>query len=148
MGPELIDLLQQNNIEAGMSECTFLESSVRAWLQIAGVEYQVGPNVGAFEVYVLWAQVLPIRCAFQEPYGVVTRCADDPYGNTTRSCNVWQNITGNASTVSESFFANQLDVRVGGIREYQRDTIVPINMTNTAFSVRAFVNHNATVSRA
>jgi hypothetical protein len=72
------EFLQAINIQAdAVTDCDFLQSAVDSWLVQADAE-SGGSNNNEFTHTVLWARVLPVRCPWQDAYGVITSQADCP----------------------------------------------------------------------
>ena len=154
--PNFTDLLQQNNIilsEANVSSCAFLESTIEAWLEL-GASVQTGVPQYDVKTFVLWAQLLPVRCDFQGDDGVITVCPNGT-GYPRGTCDVWNEHPANASDATPEYYANKLGIRVGGITEYahsqnSRLTIATdgnfSSYPNMTFSVRLLANENHAVA--
>ena len=156
MAEELAEMLQQNNIEAGpvgAEDCDYLKNAVASWLNTASLEHRTGPSL-QFEPFVLWAAIEPSRCGFS----VITNCDYTDAFIDTRACQVWTNLTATSEDVTSTFFANELNLRVGGIKEYKRPQRGPLDFVNrnrnsnllngegSDFAVRVFINHNPSVA--
>ena len=118
-----VELLQANNVAANETDlCDYLEDAVSSWLKGTSTEqndYTLTrsrkQNPG---VFVLWAQLLPVRCEWQRADGVITWCpasvADD-----YSVCSFWNRTMPNStSQATPEYFADALGVRVGGIIEF------------------------------
>lgn len=75
-------LLQAMNVQAtSVNDCDFLRSVVDSWLIQANAE-SGGSGSDEFTYTVQWARVLPARCEWQQPNGVITSqrtsCARTP----------------------------------------------------------------------
>jgi hypothetical protein len=169
---ELVHLLQANNMQANATdnECDYLKSVVDSWLNVAVVPQPTSFVPSQEDTFVLWAQLLPIRCDWQRDDGVITFCSDDSpliesYGHT---CDNWMDLidlgmhsvehidTSSCDDISGPIkmeLANELNIRPSGIKStclmgvemvpcYQ-DGMVPSN-----FNVTVFYNHNPTISLA
>lgn len=132
--------------------CSFLEQSIESWM--VGV-WGGTPRVDEGDVYVLWLQVLPVRCEFQEPDGVVTASYCDSMdmessGNDDDDtfCEVWRDTD---ATTSIDELAEKAGVRTGVVtvsNEFETWPIIfPENGTTseTVFNVTAIFNQNFTV---
>jgi hypothetical protein len=132
---KMVNLLNENNIllaEPNETNCAFLEDTIYSFL---GLSAMVPNQIKIYDesTYLLWAQLLPVRCAFQNnSNGVITQCANDSSVDPG-VCNVW---SLNPEDPTPQYFAHELGIRVGGITEYI--SIAP----NTTFSVRAVLNEN------
>lgn len=152
------------------NECDYLKSVVDSWLNVAVVPQPTSFVPSQEDTFVLWAQLLPIRCDWQRDDGVITFCSDDSpliesYGHT---CDNWMDLidlgmhsvehidTSSCDDISGPIkmeLANELNIRPSGIKStclmgvemvpcYQ-DGMVPSN-----FNVTVFYNHNPTISLA
>jgi hypothetical protein len=142
--------------EANASSCAYLEDTIEAWLDLGA---NVQNDVPQYEVktFVLWAQLLPVRCEFQGSDGVITVCEnnDTNYTYPQGACNVWKTPPANPSDATPEYFANMLGIRVGGITEYTRSQTSLLTVAtdgnfssypNTTFSVRLLANENHAIS--
>lgn len=145
VAPNMVQLLQENNLAATSDQdCEYLETAVKSWLTGIAVA-QSDSRTENQDTYILWAQLLPVRCEFQktslgnEP-GVITDCGLLENYDTPSVCEVW-NIT--ESNPSPDYFAEELNIRQGGIFDYfLNDTVGGDNY----FSVRVMINHNNIIS--
>lgn len=116
------------------------------------------PNtaVGAFnedqDLQLLWVQILPVRCEFQGPHGIVTNSTqsmicNDKRINSTRpnfknyvnTCNLWNNTyNGGIDVISK-----HLNIRPASIRIYSDTTRSP---TGTLFNTTTMINHHHTIA--
>jgi hypothetical protein len=166
----LSKILQANNLvsESGFRDCEYLQNAIDAWINIAIVDQPgrtsiLQPKEGT-EAYtfVLWAQVLPVRCPFQNETGTITSCTDKSkyfkeYNNIT--CNIWDTQAPPPSIVAsdtdshdaiETYFAENLVLRKGGIitktspkipNSYQFEAL-------NEFKVTVVYNENPTITAA
>eukprot|EP00590_Aulacoseira_subarctica_P009415 CAMPEP_0172422826 /NCGR_PEP_ID=MMETSP1064-20121228/8945_1 /TAXON_ID=202472 /ORGANISM="Aulacoseira subarctica , Strain CCAP 1002/5" /LENGTH=1415 /DNA_ID=CAMNT_0013163879 /DNA_START=50 /DNA_END=4294 /DNA_ORIENTATION=+ len=116
---EMTTLLQGNNLVApstSLYDCEYLGNATAAWLQAMAFNLQ-NDRFGKNErkLYLLWAEILPVRCDFQGADGVVTVQACDynssllkSYSDLTQPlCGVW--------TTAPASFARTLNIREGEI---------------------------------
>jgi hypothetical protein len=167
---ELVELLQANNLAApAQDDCDYLESAVKSWINVA-VRPQPASLVSSHEdTFVLWAQLLPVRCDFQKPDGVITFCEgnDSLLNSDEEACIVWDAHAPDLSELNatcwgepssekcleedlEEYFANALNIRVGGIRSIRPRAgyLVPYSdlAEFTDYDVTVVYNENPTVS--
>lgn len=144
---QLAKLLQSNNI-AAQDNCDYLENAINSWLKMAAKPQPASLVSSAEDTFVLWAKLTPKRCDFQNDDGVITYeyCeTEEGVGLRTsckETCSVWDNMIpeeilennifisdyndnvlsyGGLSGELEEYFAEELNIRVGGItREYIR----------------------------
>ena len=173
----LTKFLEAQNLVSttGYTDCEYLEEAIDSWLNMAIVDQlEFGPDEET--PYVLWAQVLPVRCPFQHRTGVITSCSGKQsrfrdYPDYNQTCNVWDqaepplDFTGNnilqyfaqelnlpaksdAYDIRE-YFAQELNLRAGGIFVRQQPS-----KPNTfqfealdAFSVTVVFNQNPTIEK-
>jgi hypothetical protein len=157
---EFVGLLQATSVlvlDNNASSCEFLEESFKSWLGVAAkvLSPTTADSYFGSQAYILWAQVLPKRCAFQRDDGVITMCSNATAA-VFSACKVWDKGPTNASDATSYYFAESLNVRVGGITEYTEsmtsswvDSSNEDNeMTNATFSVRVLINQNSSVEFA
>jgi hypothetical protein len=146
---ELVQLLHANNIAAYSSgDCDYLRQFVDSWLVTAESAHP-DSNLLNTNIYLLWARITPVRCDFQDPTGVITLCRSIA-SLQLDSCELWaraavSNVSSNMDNITE-YFAEELGVRVGGIRE-----IVVCDPSDTdpdacAFEANVIFNDNFTVA--
>jgi hypothetical protein len=101
-------------------DCAYLRNAVDSWLFAVAqqpVTYDLIKNQQE-NVFLTWAQILPVRCDWQQANGLITYC---PSNNTDLqeldSCPFWNSIFPTVSTQqpSRDFLADELSVREGGI---------------------------------
>jgi len=100
------------------------------------------------DVYLLWAQLLPYRCSWQRPDGVITACDVD-----VQACRIWNSsIPQKASMATPDHFARLLKIREGGISEFSFNTTAAasffVGQTEAAFYVKAIYNENHAIRHA
>lgn len=73
------------------------------------------------DTYILWAQLLPVRCDFQRDDGVITFCngQEESFAAAApSSCMVWDDYSPETpDDATPDYFAEQLSLRSEGIRE-------------------------------
>jgi hypothetical protein len=90
------------------------------------------------DTFVLWAQVLPVRCDFQEgTNGVITMCTEGLRQAAPSTCEVWDTHQ-NTTDPSPMYFASALDIRESGI-DYSQ-------VEEQEYLVTAIFNENPTVA--
>jgi hypothetical protein len=147
---KMVDLLQAHNVAAptnSSDDCEYLKISVTSWLQMATVP-QPSLFVGKMEdTYVLWAQLLPVRCAFQREDGVITSCEGQDleiHWEDAEACAVWDDSRPpSPNDATASYFAEALNVRSEGIQRVDRH--VSWSDTST-YDTRVIYNQNPSVS--
>ena len=163
---ELVELLQANNIAAPSEEdCDFLQAAVDSFLKLAIVPQPASFVPSQEDAYVLWAQVLPKRCAWQRDDGVITSCLEDSplYNSDSSTCNIW-NATHSLLDSDDMLqfstddisaeFANELELRKGGIQMICRKgsgfspcgILERDDMLFPNYNVTVFYNENPTIS--
>ena len=163
---ELVELLQANNIAAPSEEdCNFLQAAVDSFLKVAIVPQPASFVPSQEDAYVLWAQVLPKRCAWQRDDGVITSCPEDSplYNSDSSTCSIWNAthslLDGNGMLQFSTDdigaeFANELEIRKGGIQRICREgsgfspcgILEREDMLFPDYSVTVFYNENPTIS--
>lgn len=146
---ELVDLLHENNIIAG-DNCGYLEEFVSSWL-LTAESSQPESSLLTTNSYLLWAEVYPVRCntaGVQGDNGEVILCNMEAE-EMLESCELWDsarnyNVAGLGNLTK--YFANELNIRAGGIREMERCLPDPDNPSACNYSVRVLFNDNFTVS--
>lgn len=147
---KMVDLLQAHNLAApsGSDEdCAYLRSSVESWVHMAA-KAQPASLFEVEDTYILWAQILPVRCDFQRDDGVITFCDDQAevslHSATPGTCMVWDDH-GPASPddASPDYFAEQFSLRVEGIRKISQETVLR-NLSR--YETNVIYNDNPTVA--
>lgn len=149
-------LLQENNVllsKANASSCDFLEETVKSWLYL-GVSVQNLVPFYNVTTFVLWAQLLPARCDFQRADGVITICdvqREIFSGSLNRTCEIWRSLPNDTNDATPEYYADMLDIRVGGITEYAEEqngllTYANGTISNETFSVRLLANENHVIA--
>ena len=106
------------------------------------------PSYRNEDAYVLWAQLLPVRCDFQKnssfDYGLITYCegrSDREYDENL--CSVWDGAAPPyPENATDRYFANELGLRKEGIRSIVDST----GISGEEYSVEVIFNENTTVS--
>ena len=122
----MVDLLQAQNLAApspSEEDCSYLKTSVQSWLRMAITPQPAARFANVEDTFVLWAQVLPVRCDFQREDGVITFCSNRGDGDvqdlpSASACTVWDdNSPADPEDATEYYFAEQLSLRPEGIRQ-------------------------------
>lgn len=152
------DLLQKNNLAApsGITDCDYMELAVESWLNMAIVPQPPSELAVIDNTYVLWAQILPVRCPFQNETGVITSCRgrlskyrEIPGYEAT--CDIWDFFSpATSEEATETYFAEKLKLREGGIF---KKTARPSEDNGSidalaGFNVTVVYNENPTISLA
>jgi hypothetical protein len=145
----MVLLLEENNIllaEANETTCAFLQDTIYTFLDLTVYAQNTD---GEKNIFLLWAQLLPVRCDFQTIDGVITWCADDNFFDT-EVCKVWGMAPEDPSDATSEYYADALGIRVGGVTEYgysQNDTTLSdfTIAPNTSYTVRVLVDENTVV---
>jgi hypothetical protein len=152
-------LLQSNNMIANTtSDCEYLRNSVIAWLLTVvnvhnsfDLRQERNPHLA-----VAWAQLLPVRCDWQRPDGVITFCGASSFDDRFPACKVWrETIPLDPEDATTQYFGRALGIRVGELTEYVDSRIAPAVFNNSLattqedgdyeFYVRAIFNESTTV---
>ena len=149
-----IHLLQGNNVASNSTEdCEYLFNAVRSWIY-GSAQIQTFYDLIDDETrdpHLLWAQLLPVRCAWQRNNGVITTCESFRVVATVDSiCAYWDSTMTN--NPSKEDFADSLATRPGGILDVSMNNFAPANFadndTLTEFYVRAFYNETHPIALA
>lgn len=143
---DLVDLLQANNLAAptnSTDDCDYLESAVNSWIKMA-IKPQPASFISTVEdTFVLWAQLLPVRCDFQNATGVITFCGNDDHS----TCMVWDEYNYDEicnstldSDCLQNYFASDLHLR--------QEAVTAVTNTNSGVrhTVTVVYNQSSTVS--
>lgn len=153
IAPRFANLLEANNIVAlgGSTDCDYLENAIESWLSMAIIPQPPAEVPNVEPTFVLWAQVLPVRCPFQNATGVITSCGGklakfrQTYPTT---CDIWENkAPPTPDMASDEYFAAALNLRPGGIiREFG----APGGRFEalSGFNATIYYNQNPTISLA
>ena len=131
------------------STCTFLEKSVLSWLAgTSGMKGTMGKR--RTQTYVMYLQLLPVRCPFQGEDGVATAyfCTDEFRSNASMTknerldelCKVWGTTSAN-TTITE--LADIASIRTGAIETYSESNIN--DASGATFSVTARFNESSSI---
>jgi hypothetical protein len=148
-----VRLLQANNLVANSTtECDYLHNAVESWIQGTSGEEHDYSLLGKWrnvDSYVLWAQLLPIRCDWQREDGIITWCTEC-IGNMCETCSFWNRTIVPPSEATPNYFANVLGVRVGGIVAYQLQNVTAMfaqgSVSNQSYSVKVIVDETDTLT--
>jgi hypothetical protein len=148
-----VRLLQANNLASNStSACDYLQNAVQAWLlgtASEGNDSSLVDTTRNSEAYVLWAQLLPVRCDWQRNDGIITWC-DSCEENMCGPCDFWNNTIVPPSNATPGYFADVLGVRVGGIVEFDIENSAPMLdrglLTNQVYSVTVIVDETDTLA--
>lgn len=131
------------------STCTFLEKSVLSWLAgTSGMKGTMGKR--QTQTYVMYLQLLPVRCPFQGEDGVATSyfCSEEFRSNASMTknerlddlCQVWGRTSEN-TTITE--LADLANIRTGAIETYSESSIN--DASGATFSVTAIFNESSSI---
>jgi hypothetical protein len=149
---EFTQLLEDNNLASfsGDGDCDYLELAIESWLNMAIVPQPSSDTTDVEPTFVLWAQVLPVRCPFQDENGVITSC--DGRLSTFResfpgTCQIWDELAPSSpEDATADFFASTLNLRSGGVVTYHFGSNGKIEVNGV--NVTVVYNENVTISRA
>jgi len=157
VGSNLVELLQANNLASNATaDCDYLNNAVQSWLRGSATERTrydfYGEDRG---VFVLWAQLLPIRCEWQTQYpfeasdGVITHCRHAL--ENREPCQLWKEYSPSSpEAATPEYFADQMGTRSGGILDIGLTQSALAffggSLANETFSVRVILNENSTLS--
>ena len=151
-------LLQANNIASNSTaDCDYLRDAVNAWRKNAWSEHASMriTRSSTADSFLLFAQVLPVRCSWQRHDGVITWCPPE-YDAEYEACSFWNQETPyNPDEATPEYFASVTASRVGGIveasleeKDWPSDFYSNAGFDNATFHVRAMFNENITLSFA
>ncbi|GKY91659.1 hypothetical protein MPSEU_000137800 [Mayamaea pseudoterrestris] len=150
---KLVKLLAQNNLLSNSTdECDYLRNAVFSWVEStaqATTDYKIDEQGGTYDIpLLLWAQVLPVRCDWQEASGVITACPESL--SKVSQCEFWATFNPlDPSLASSEYFAERLGARVEGIVEYTQvneDIAVDFGLGTADFQVTAFMEQGDVIS--
>lgn len=167
---DLTRVLQANNAQAmEMDDCDFLKSAVDSWLNMAMVPQPESFGKAHEDTFVIWAQVLPVRCDWQREDGIITYCDDSTnfMQGHKEVCDLWEDtlqwgmisdsqegwgLEGKVDAV-RSHLAEELNLRMPAIQWkcFQGAESAPcsaVSSSESQFNVTVFYNNNPTVSMA
>ena len=141
-----VHLLRDNNVASNSTEdCEYLFYAVQSWLYGSA---QIHTFYGLIDdeirdPHLLWAQLLPVRCVWQQSNGVVTTCGSLRAFSTIDSiCDYWDDTM--TTNPTKEYFADSLAIRPGGILDISSKNFAPSNFaaneSTSEFYVRAFYN--------
>ena len=150
---KLVDLLQAHNLAAPSNsedDCAYLENSIQSWLRLAAVPQPESMFENVQDTYILWAQLLPVRCDFQRDDGVITFCEGQSDATSWESvapatCEVWDDLAPlSAQEASPDYFAGALSLRWEGIRVVSNESL--IDGSTEQYQANVLYNYNPSVS--
>jgi len=168
---DLTRVLQANNVQAlDTEDCDYLKSAVDSWLSIAMVPQPESFVKSHEDTFVLWAQVLPVRCDWQREDGIITHCDNSTLFEQGHKdvCELWDDTLQWGSFSDEqmegweceeildtvrSNLAQEMDLRMPAIQWKCLIGLdsVPCNVGSSSeaeFSVTVYYNNHPTVSLA
>jgi hypothetical protein len=168
---DLTRVLQANNVQAlDTEDCDYLKSAVDSWLSIAMVPQPESFVKSHEDTFVLWAQVLPVRCDWQREDGIITHCDNSTLFEQGHKdvCELWDDTLQRGSFSDEqmegwefeekvdtvrSNLAQEMDLRMPAIQWKCLIGLdsVPCNVGSSSeaeFSVTVYYNNHPTVSLA
>jgi hypothetical protein len=152
----VFNLLMANNVIANTTnDCDYLRSSVTAWL-LTVVDIPLDTIQAGEQLSIQWAQILPIRCEWQLPDGVITNCRQTEFAEVFPACTVWNKTQpSNPKDATPEYYAEVLGRRPGELTEYIDVKTAPAFFNNSfdideetgqhEFYVRAIFNESQTV---
>lgn len=139
-------LLQANNIGApsnSTDDCAFLLNAVQSWLQGTGASYIGYDELSDENSFVLWAELQPVRCDWQEDNGVITACNTASTFVPEGTCDFWsKNSPKPPEQATIEFFAEEVDRRKSEITE----VFVGADEPQFEFYVRVFYDESHATS--
>lgn len=141
------------------NDCDFLQQAASSWLSsvaIIGDNYVKTKNYEPVEdVYVIWAQIRPVRCDWQRNDGVITNCdlfAEQKPGLAV-ACNFWSSSARvSPDDVSQNDLADEIGIRTGEALDLKKSSwgLSDFDGSNeeTTFYVRSIFNESHAVSLA
>lgn len=166
---DLTRVLQANNALAQSKEdCDYLKSAVESWLSIAMVPQPESFVQAHDDTFVLWAQVLPVRCDWQREDGIITYCDNSTLfaQGHKEVCALWDDTLQWGSFSYEQMEGWALEAKVDYVRSNlasERNLRMPAIQwkcqeglestpcgyeSESEFSVTVYYNNNPTVSLA
>jgi hypothetical protein len=148
-----VKLLQANNLSANNTDlCDYLMDAVSAWLKgstTEQIDYTIESSTQT-DVFVLWAQLLPVRCPWQREDGVITWCDPSLYDQYA-ACSFWNETKPPLPDLATpEYFADVLGERVGGILSIVISTVAYADFysleSNQTYQVRVIVDENDTLA--
>ena len=145
----LTKLLQAENLVSTTSigDCEYLEFAIDAWLNTVLTKPSTKEKDG--NPFVLWAQVLPVRCPFQNETGVITSCTKKQSQHFQSKCEIWDDyfppdLDDDTRTI-RNYYASELNLRGGGIIVDQQPTGSFQFEALDVFKVTVIYNQNPTI---
>jgi hypothetical protein len=147
-------LLQENNVLSNQTDdCEYLRNSVIAWLlTVTYGEKGFNPDIDN-KLSLQFAQVLPIRCEWQKPDGIITICKSSVFSDEFDACGIWNStIPSNPLDATPEHFANALGTRPGELLQFEHRQLAQASFPNVGidgveeFYVKAIFNESRTVA--
>ncbi|GAX12010.1 hypothetical protein FisN_8Lh104 [Fistulifera solaris] len=121
LGTKSLDLLMAYNIAANSTDdCEFLQHAVSSWLSSVAIVSDSYVKTGNYklveDVYVLWAEMRPVRCDWQRNDGVITKCDlfDVKVPGIALACDLWNStMRDSPDGVTNNYLASQIGIRTG-----------------------------------
>ena len=112
-------LSSYNTLSNSTADCEYLQYAVRSWLGAAATSSRRESYLLTTEKtdFLLWAQILPVRCSWQRDDGVITMCG--PRDFQIPACDVWDK-TKDLIEPSDEDIADELGKRAGALATFRR----------------------------
>lgn len=154
-----------NVLSNSTDDCDFLLNAVVNWLR-SGASVHLDRfdwlSSSGHGLFLVWAQLLPVRCDWQRPDGIITDCRVDERSPTAGvHCRVWADTwpgvdentnTDDVAMATPNFFADLLGLRPGGLQEHDEMALAlnDFNATSSVstFEVRGIFNESHTIALA
>jgi len=146
---ELVDLLQGNNVDLRSNNtdtCEQLQLTIESWLRGAfSIDFY---NNRKTDSYVLWGQLLPVRCDFQSENGVFTVCPTEDRkdffpDSELLICEISKSAPLNNTL---SFLADELHLRPGVLISVSNEIDVEFDSIVETFNVTVIFNLDHSVA--
>jgi len=136
----MVSLLQELNIRWNSSDtdsCDMLKSSIDSWTAL-----MIRQQDGQYDSDLVWAQLTPVRCSFQNQSTLITRCNDD--GKSY--CHTWKK-TENATTISS--ISKALGLRLADLKNVSiSGTVDSMGVMGSEYFTEAVFDVSVSVSHA
>jgi hypothetical protein len=140
-------------------DCEFLQQAVSSWLSSVAIVSDDYVKIGDYklveDVYVLWAEIRPVRCDWQRNDGVITNCDlfDVEMPGIALACDFWNSSMRDSSNgVTNNYLANQIGIRTGAALDLEKSTwsisAFDGSIEENMFYVRSVFNECHSVSLA
>lgn len=150
---QFTQLLEDNNLAAvaGVSDCDYLQLAIESWLNMAIIPQPPDVLSDVETTFVLWAQILPVRCPFQDDDGVITSCAgrlSNFRENYPKTCQIWDALApASPEFANADYFASALNLRPSGIATYSNYAGGNFDAVD-GFNVTVIYNNNPSIALA